>query len=92
MAGATTVPGDLLPFKLYILLISFERWQISVKNGCAEFVTYPKGKPDYALPPFFQIMILQESDKNWGKFIKIVLITVFPFQSRLPLKNIAYFG
>jgi hypothetical protein len=55
-------------------------------------VTYPEGKPGYALPPFFQIMILQDSDKNWVKSIKIALINIFTFQSRLLVRNIAYFG
>jgi len=40
-------------------------------------VTYPKGKLGYALPAFFQIMVLHDSDKNWGTSIKIVLITIF---------------
>jgi hypothetical protein len=43
-------------------------------------VRYPEGKPGYALPEFFQIVILQDRDKNWGKSIRIVLIIIFPFQ------------
>jgi len=49
-------------------------------------VTYPEGKPDYALPPFFQIMILRDSYKNWGKSIKIALINIFTFQSKFLLR------
>jgi hypothetical protein len=37
-------------------------WQLSATLGAAESLSYPDGKPCDALPPFFQIMILQDSD------------------------------